>query len=87
MKRAQKFHITESQLMKQSGYSRHWLQKARLGHKQVHNGKMYVYPEFLARGVHYDVFGRAVLYSDCAVEVLRLKKGGDLKINAVSSPE
>jgi hypothetical protein len=45
---------------------------------------MYVYPEFLARGVHYDVFGRTVLYAVSAVEVLRLKKGGNLKINAVS---
>lgn len=76
MKPAQKFHITESQMVAQSGYSRQQLQRARSGTKQVKNDKTYIYPAFLSLGVHFAIFGRAVLYADCAVEVLKAKKGG-----------
>jgi hypothetical protein len=72
----QKFHITEKEMVTLSGYSRQQLQQGRSGTKQVKNGKTYVYLAFLSQGVHYDVFGRAVLYADCAVEVLKAKKGG-----------
>jgi succinate-acetate transporter protein len=76
MKPAQKFHITESQMVTLSGYSRQQLRQARSGTKQVKNGKTYVYLAFLSLGVHFAIYGRAVLYADCAVEVLKDKKGG-----------
>lgn len=70
------FTITEAEVIRLTGYSRQQLRRLRQGFAQNKGGKEYVADPVLRQGIDWQRYGRAVLYNECVIGVLMIRKDG-----------
>jgi len=68
------FELTESEVIRLTGYSRQQLQRLRLGGKQVQSGREYINKPTLIRGKDWIMWYGRVLYATTVTDKLVKRK-------------